>query len=185
MISRISDKIWKISLSSNLYFLDFDDNLIIDTGDRKDRQDIKLFLPKVVDPKSIKKVIFTHLHYDHIGNFDLFQNARFYAGKQAINDWKKDQVSSILNEEIAEKFKVDLHEVHDMHGLEVIETPGHTRGSICLWYKKEKILFSGDTMFDRGLGRTDLPTSSADEMHGTVLRLLELKHKILCPGHDY
>jgi len=185
MISKISDKIWKISLSSNFYFLDFGEKLIIDTGDRKDHQEIKLFLPRVIEPEKVDKVIFTHLHYDHIGNFDLFENATFYAGINAIRSWKLDPVSAILNEDIARRFKVELNQAHDMHGLKVIETPGHTKGSICLWYEKEKILFSGDTIFDRGLGRTDLPTSSAGEMHNTVLKLLELNHKILCPGHDY
>jgi len=70
-------------------------------------------------------------------------------------------------------------------GLVVVETPGHTPGSICLYAKKEGILFSGDTLFFESIGRTDLPGGSQ------ALLSKSLKEKILklppatniYPGH--
>jgi len=186
MISKIVENVWRIVADSNVYFLDFDEKIIIDTGDRSEHQTLRQFLTKVVEPEKVDKVIFTHLHYDHIGNFDMFQNAKFYASRQSIKDFAQDPNGTVLKEDIAEKFgKIQLNEVQDTEELKVINTPGHTRGSICLWYEKEKILFSGDTLFRQGLGRTDLPTSVPAEMQKTVLKLLEYNHKILAPGHDY
>jgi hydroxyacylglutathione hydrolase len=91
-----------------------------------------------------------------------------------------------LDREIAQKFTIHLNPIKDMHGLKIIETPGHTRGSICIWYEKEKILFSGDTLFHNNLvGRTDLPTSSPADLKKSLDKLQSYKYAILCPGHDY
>jgi len=49
-------------------------------------------------------------------------------------------------------------------GLSVIETSGHTKGSVCLYAEKEGILFSGDTLFFRGIGRTDFPDSDGENI---------------------
>lgn len=55
--------------------------------------------------------------------------------------------------------------------LEVIHTPGHSKGSICLHNKHKGVLFSGDTLFARGIGRTDLPTSSNNAILKSLNRL--------------
>ena len=54
--------------------------------------------------------------------------------------------------------------------LEIIHTPGHTRGSICI--KVQNILFSGDTLFYHSVGRTDLPTGSTDDLRESIRRRL-------------
>ncbi len=56
--------------------------------------------------------------------------------------------------------------------LSVIETSGHTRGSICLYSEKEGILFSGDTLFFRGMGRTDFPDSDGDNIVNNITKKL-------------
>jgi len=185
MIKKICDKVWKVSFDSNIYFLDFNDKIVIDTGNRAQKTFIEQFLSKVVDLNKVQKVVFTHLHYDHIGNFDLFPNAKFYASQQEIDDFKKDPVGAVLKEDIAKMFNVELHPLRYLNNLEIINTPGHTRGSICLWYEKEKVLFSGDTLFKDGYGRTDLRTSSPQKQRESVMKLLNYNYKILGPGHDY
>jgi len=194
MMQKISDNIWKMSLDCNLYFLDFREKIIIDTGKRGNRHLIEQFLGKLIDLGSIQKVIFTHLHYDHIGNFDLFKNAEFYASQKEINDFKKNPEGTVLNEDILQKFiesGIELKPIESIKeelksmGLEIIETPGHTAGSICIWYPDEKILFSGDTLLKKSLGRTDLPTSDLKGMQATVNKLSEIGYKILATGHDY
>ena len=66
----------------------------------------------------------------------------------------------------------------------VIHTPGHSPGGVCLYNAKEKILFSGDTLFFEGNGRVDNPFSNPDDMQKSLLRLWELPDdtKVL-PGH--
>jgi len=185
MISKVTEGIWKISLDSNAYYLEFCQALI-DAGNRADRQQFNQLITKIVEPGAVKRIIFTHLHYDHIGNFDLFPNASLFTSEKEIECWKKDPQGTILNDDLAEKFRnASLQPIESDEELEIISTPGHTAGSICIWYAKEKILFSGDTIFNKGLGRTDLPTSQQSKMHSTVMKLLNYNHKILCPGHDY
>ena len=67
----------------------------------------------------------------------------------------------------------------------VIHTPGHTAGGTCLYCEKEKLLFSGDTLFHGTWGRTDLPTSSfQDIMDSIINKLLVLpEDTIVYPGH--
>ncbi len=185
MIKKISEDVWSVNAGSMVYFLDVDEKILIDTGERQKRQILQQFLDKVVDFDKIQKVIFTHLHYDHIGNFDLFPNARFYASSTEIASLKKDRLGTILNKDMAGKFNVDLLPLTNMNGLEIIETPGHTAGSVCLWYPKDLLLFTGDTIFRKGYGRTDLPTSLPGKMTESAMKLVELQYKKMCPGHDY
>ena len=54
-----------------------------------------------------------------------------------------------------------------------------------LCYKKEKILFSGDCLFENGIGRYDLPNSVPEEMEKSLDKLKKINYKTLAPGHDY
>lgn len=186
MIERVCEEVWKVKADSNVYVLTrrF---LVIDTGNRANRAVLEQFLSKIVPLDQIKKVVFTHLHFDHIGNFDLFENAEFYASEEEIEDWNKDEEGTILNKNMAEKFRsaklTPLMET--IEGLEVVKTPGHTSGSVCLWEPAERILFSGDTLLSKGPGRTDLPTSASKELHQSLIKLVGYNYRILCPGHDY
>ena len=65
----------------------------------------------------------------------------------------------------------------------VIPTPGHSPGSICLYYQKEKVLISGDTLFYLGVGRTDLPGGDARRLAESIGRLEKLHIEYLIPGH--
>ncbi len=179
---KIARGLYKFSMNSNVYFLD-KLSLVIDTGNPLNKELLKQEFSKVADPKSVKKVIFTHFHYDHIGNYDLFENAKFYASKEEIEDWKKNPSSAILSNGLANTFKPEIIPLESMDGFEILSTPGHTRGSICLLYNK--ILFSGDTIFKDGYGRTDLPTSVPEELTKSVEKLRDLNYDILCSGHDY
>ncbi len=68
--------------------------------------------------------------------------------------------------------------------LEVIHTPGHSPGGICLFNRKEKILFTGDSLFAGVVGRTDLPYSSKEALKNSLQKLSRLPPKtIIYPGH--
>ena len=188
---KISENVWKFtgpSDKANVYLLDGDKKIIIDTGNRTDRDHLKNFMGRAVDFDKVDVVIFTHLHYDHCGNFDLFPNAEFYASAGELDDFKEDKDSVVLDAVVAEKLSsVELKPLpEELYGLKRIDTPGHTRGSICLWCEKEQVLFTGDTLFgSKKQGRVDLPTSAPEEMKNSIMRILELSSKILAPGHDY
>ena len=71
-----------------------------------------------------------------------------------------------------------------MSTFEVLHTPGHTPGSICLYFPEEKILFSGDTLFQMGYGRTDLPRGNYGQLIDSLEHLFSLPSDVrVYPGH--
>ncbi len=185
IIKDTFENIWKLNVDSNIYLLDFKEKIIIDAGPKNYKDTVKEELGKVTDLDKINNVIFTHLHYDHIGNFDLFPNAKFYASEEEIEYLKKHKIFAIGDPLLAAKFNVELFPLKELEGFDIIKTPGHTKGSFCLLYKKEKILFSGDTLFFNGFGRIDFPGSAPEKMKASLDLLGKIDYKTLAPGHDY
>ena len=70
-----------------------------------------------------------------------------------------------------------------INGLKIIHTPGHTPGSICLLDEKKGILFSGDTIFSDGIGRTDMPGGDNAALADSIEKITNLKFAKLLPGH--
>ena len=71
-----------------------------------------------------------------------------------------------------------------MSTFQVLETPGHTPGSVCFYWPQEKVLFSGDTLFRMGYGRTDLPGGSTAQLIDSLERLFTLPaDTVVWPGH--
>jgi glyoxylase-like metal-dependent hydrolase (beta-lactamase superfamily II) len=71
------------------------------------------------------------------------------------------------------------------YAANILHTPGHTEGSICLYFPAEKKLIAGDTLFAGSIGRTDLPGGSMQKilqsLHSTVLALPD--ETVVIPGH--
>jgi glyoxylase-like metal-dependent hydrolase (beta-lactamase superfamily II) len=69
--------------------------------------------------------------------------------------------------------------------LLVLHTPGHTIDSICLYDEEGQVLIAGDTLFRGAVGRTDLPTGSADQQRASLRKLAQLPDEtVVYPGHD-
>lgn len=67
--------------------------------------------------------------------------------------------------------------------FQVISTPGHSPGSLCLYWPKQKALFSGDVVFSGGIGRTDFPGGNGKLLKESIQRLAQLDVEYLLPGH--
>ena len=68
--------------------------------------------------------------------------------------------------------------------FKILHTPGHSRGSVCLYFKEEKALISGDTLFRGTIGRIDLPGSDSDAMFLSLKKLENLPEDVrVYPGH--
>lgn len=75
-------------------------------------------------------------------------------------------------------------ELREVAGWQILHTPGHTQGSVCLYNEKEGVLLSGDTWFDGGYGRTDLPGGNYTQLMQSLERLAKLPSGTrVLPGH--
>jgi len=143
---------------------------------------------------NIKYIILTHGHIDHICHIDNLKEA--VGGSVVIHEDEADFLTNpVLNCSFvfgekrtfkAPDIKVkdgDVLKLSDMD-LEIIHTPGHTPGGICI--KAGNILFTGDTLFKYTTGRTDLPGGNSDEIVKSIKnKLLTLPGEIqVYPGHN-
>ena len=191
MAAQMADDVYKIKAEGNIYIILNPEPFLIDASDNLDSKYILEEVKKVISPEKIKKVLLTHLHYDHCGNLDLFPNAEVYASEEALENFNLSPQDFFI-QSISQKTKEMLTNAKplqkNINGLEIIEVPGHTRGSVAFLDKKRKLLFSGDTLFDTCIGRIDLDNSIPDKMQESVEKLKGLieEHNLkLCPGHDY
>lgn len=144
----------------------------------------------------IKYIILTHCHIDHIGalkEIKEYTKATILMsrkGSEEINNTDMN-LSRYFGQEItgididARIDEDDLIHIGDLE-FKVINTPGHTIDSICLYCEKENLLFSGDTMFAGAWGRTDLPSGNMEEIMNSINEkiLILPEETMVYPGHD-
>ncbi|MFO7819403.1 MAG: MBL fold metallo-hydrolase [Halanaerobacter sp.] len=142
---------------------------------------------------NLRYVVNTHGHIDHIAaNKKILTEtgAQLLIHKADANFLKNDELnlSSLIGAQdmtfgAADKTLESGVEIEcGTVKLEVLHTPGHTKGSICLL--GVDVLFSGDTLFSSGVGRTDLPTGSRERLNKSLAKLKELNDDLtVYPGH--
>lgn len=169
MIKRIKENVWQLcfkSFGSCAYILKINNKIIlIDTSTKDNMPELLKDLEELnIKSGQVNIILLTHNHWDHTGNIDIFENAKIYGDKKDFKD-----------EEILDLDYLKMKEI------EIIKTPGHTKGGVCFLY--EEILFSGDIIFHDGIGRMDLPGGSETQMKKSLKKLQTINYKILCPGH--
>jgi len=140
-------------------------------------------------------ILLTHGHFDHILAVKDVQRAfhcKVYAGKEEdrlLQDPSLNLSGSLGTDQmgLSADYLARDGEVLHLIGFDwkVLETPGHTSGSVCYYIESEKVLISGDTLFAESLGRTDLPTGSSREIMASIVdKLLVLpEDTMVYPGH--
>jgi hydroxyacylglutathione hydrolase len=140
---------------------------------------------------TLRLIVTTHGHWDHFG--DNASVAEHTGAPIAVHPldaarltdpqplWAPFEIPPCVPAvDLAEGGEVRFGEI----GLTVLHTPGHTEGSVCLWSAGEGLLFSGDTLFAAGWGRTDLPGGSDEQLVESLIRLSTLEDSVrVLPGH--
>ncbi|MEM0160343.1 MAG: MBL fold metallo-hydrolase [Thermoplasmata archaeon] len=179
-------------LETNSYLVfdtDTGEAMIIDPGSEPERlyKDIK------DENLHLQYIIATHGHFDHVLGVNRLR--ALTGAKSCINAKDLEIMKYLLSrglfvvtsepiENPVFDFYIDENTEFEIGNaiFRVITTPGHSPGGICLY--TERMLFSGDTLFYRGVGRTDIPEGNDKLLQKSLLKLIELDSEtVVYPGH--
>ena len=165
--------------------------MVIDPGD--DIDDVLAIIRK--HNLQVKQIVITHAHIDHVGGAMKLRTATGAPILLNQNDYALLKMLDVQAAWIGVATPGNVEIDHSIANGEnvtagsitasVMQTPGHTEGSICLYFPTEKKLIAGDTLFAGSIGRTDLPGGSYPKilrsLHDTVLALPD--ETVVIPGH--
>ena len=166
--------------AENAYCIDGE--LLIDPGDD---------LPTLARlAGGIKAILLTHGHFDHMLAAEELQK------RTGVPVYVHPLDAPMLSDASLSAYNPEVSSLpqpghiactaypESLFGFRVLHTPGHTPGSVCLYREEEKVLFSGDTLFQAGFGRTDLAGGSMHQLLSSLRTLLALPQDVrVYPGH--
>ena len=165
--------------------------MVIDPGD--DIDDVLAIVRK--HNLQVKQIVITHAHIDHVGGAMKLRAATGAPILLNENDYDLVKMLDVQAAwigvptpgavEIDQSITTGQTVSAGSHTAQILHTPGHTEGSICLYFAPEKKLIAGDTLFAGSIGRTDLPGGSMQKilrsLHNTLMSLPD--ETIVVPGH--
>jgi len=150
-------------------------NIVVDCGNPAYKEElISALKENALTPKEIDYIIITHLHFDHIANYYLFENAKIIEGK-VVNDFKNNFYTIYK----------DIKDIPLPKGIEIINTPGHVLPHFSVIVEKDnkKIVFSGDAVRKEMLDEDYVPVGEdISKMIDSALKICEVAEEII-PGH--
>jgi glyoxylase-like metal-dependent hydrolase (beta-lactamase superfamily II) len=144
-----------------------------------------------IPPEAIDLIILTHCHPDHFEGLEAFLNKPV---KVAMNQEEERYLSEngkllfeMMGQSVPE-FRIDFYlkegELHwGEETFQLYQTPGHSPGSLSIYWPERKVLFSGDLVFYRGIGRTDFWGGNPNLIKESIERMSRLDTELLLPGH--
>jgi glyoxylase-like metal-dependent hydrolase (beta-lactamase superfamily II) len=178
--------------NSNTILIKSDNHLLIDPGHIFNFENLFQEIKRDgIDPKEIATILNTHCHPDHCESNEILQ--KISKGKIGMHEIEYDYYQNdarLLYEMFNipfQDFKVDFFLKdsieHNGLNLKIIHTPGHSPGSVCFYWKKQKVLISGDLIFENSFGRVDLPGGDPSLLKSSIKNISNLDVKSLLPGH--
>jgi hydroxyacylglutathione hydrolase len=135
-------------------------------------------------PEQIDLIMITHAHPDHLEAVTLFKKPTQFTMSLAEFGFIKQWYGRDAGKGIEPDFFLQDGEltIGDL-SFQVITTPGHSPGSICLYWPEHKALFTGDLIFSQGIGRTDLPGGNGALLKESIVQIACLDIEYLLSGH--
>ena len=178
--------IWRDMRSNNCntYFIDGSKKIIIDPGHSHLFTNVDYELARLsVAISEIDVVIATHGHPDHFEAATRFSGTARFAMELEEYTLLKEVLGNFMEIPEPDFFLKEGDITIGDETFQVIQTPGHTPGEICIYWPARKALFSGDVIFRDGIGRTDLPGGVGKQLKERIKRLAKLDVEYLLPGH--
>ena len=174
----------------NAFFINGKKEILVDPGHYHLFGHVREGLAKLsISPEDIDFLIITHGHPDHMEGLKIFaETPTLIAIHPAEMDFIK-EVAPHYGEALGvPDFEPDiLLQEGDLRignlTFQVIHTPGHSPGSVCLYWPNKKVLFTGDVVFNGGVGRTDLPGGNGENLKESIKIISRLEVDYLLPGH--
>lgn len=166
------------------------ETIIIDPADQGDK-----ISEKIEEMGGVPvAILLTHGHFDHVLAADELREKyeiKIYANKKEVNTLMdtKLNMSGMGGKKSSYEADILIQDNEKLHlagmDVQVIWTPGHTPGGTCFYFEKDKVLFSGDTLFQHSVGRTDFPGGSMSSLvRGIKEKLFLLEDDVrVFPGH--
>ncbi len=176
--------------NSNTYLITGRRNILIDPGHYHLFGHVKDELKKLsLSIQDIDLIILTHGHLDHTEAIRLFDEtpAIYTIHKE---EWEVIKKGSSYHMGLFGPSEMTPHILLQEGDLIVgdkrfyiIHTPGHSPGSICIYWPEKKVLFTGDCVFEQGIGRTDLLGGDGEKLKESIKRISKLEVWYVMPGH--
>jgi len=190
MMTRIQDGLyaflWESNRenNSNTFLIHEDKTILLDPGYRHLFGHVEQGLVTLnLSLEQIDVVIATHGHPDHLDAAEDFREPTlFMMGQEEYLYFTKLASSSFPIPEpdiLLQEGELNIGRVR----LKIIQTPGHSPGSLCLYWPERKVLFSGDVAFDQGIGTSDLPGGNGKLLKESLQKISQLDVEYLLPGH--
>jgi hydroxyacylglutathione hydrolase len=178
--------IWQSASENNCnsYFIDGSSKILIDPGHLHLFDHVRRGLERIgITSRQVDVVLVTHGHPDHLETVGSFGPSTQWAMSRVDYDFVMKHLGPYGEFSKPAFFLQGGDLVIGDKIFQVILTPGHSPGSICLYWPEKKVLFTGDVVFSQSIGRTDLPGGSGKQLKESITRLAELDVDVLCPGH--
>jgi hydroxyacylglutathione hydrolase len=178
--------IWSVYTQNNCntYLIDGKLKIIIDPGHRHLFDHVRKNLAALnISPDEIDVAIVTHGHPDHLEAVQELNKATMFAMNAEEYRFIRELAGQYFKSPEPLFFLREGDLIIGEHSFEVIATPGHSPGSICLYWPEKKALFTGDLVFRESIGRTDLPGGNGGMLKESLKRISGMDIDYLLCGH--
>lgn len=156
----------------------------------QERQALYQTITRLHQPDQPLTIVATHGHLDHLWGAKWATETWHTPVRMHEADIPMAQAMQQQYDLFGVRMKAERFEIEEFRGqnsefrFQIIHTPGHTQGSVCLYFPEERKLFSGDTLFRCGYGRTDLPGGNYGQLISSLEQLMTLPPETeVFPGH--